>query len=157
MVIIFNNFESIDLIITYLINKSGIFLGNSMNCLDKIKAATGGSRLMYFEKLDSFATSISASGEKELIEYLGLPSLIDQYWYFFAADSPDDQIINPDDYNFSATFVHSPSWIAIICSKLNLNPPPFLVSSLMIKRTRTISLRGEIPCQLHISGRGDLY
>lgn len=117
---------SVELIINYLINKTGSFLGGSMVHFDKIQALIG-RRNIYFEKLDAFATSISSLNQQELVVALGNPRLIDEYWVFFAADPADNQLIKPDDYRFSSTFVHSPCWIAILCSKLRVNPPPFSV------------------------------
>jgi hypothetical protein len=114
------------MILNYLIQKTVNYLGGAMTHLDTINASIG-RRNVYFEKLDAFAFSIASSNEIELIKSLGLTRLIDEYWAFFSTDSPDNQLIKPDDYKFTATFIHSPCWIAILFCKLNLNPPPFSV------------------------------
>jgi hypothetical protein len=120
------------MILNYLIQKTGIYLGGALVHLDSIQASIE-RRNLYFEKLDAFAASIASSQQKELIDSLGLPRLIDEYWTFFSADSPDNQLIHPDDYQFSPTFIHSPCWIALLCCKLYLNPPPFSVILILIK------------------------
>lgn len=112
--------------------------------MDKIQASIG-HEIAFFEKLDAFANSLSSLNQNELTEALGQPRLIDEYWTFFSAESADDQLIKPDDYRFSSTFIHTPYWIAMICSKLRFNPPPFTVRfDLFIIRTTRLPI--EISC-----------
>ena len=113
-----------EMIINFLINGSGSFMGNAIAHLGRIKESLNEDPMVIFEKLIAFANVLQS---KDLLDSIILPRIIDEYWKFFSADTPDNQIISPDDYNFSPTFIHCPYWIAIICSKLNLHPPPFAV------------------------------
>ncbi|TPX59062.1 hypothetical protein PhCBS80983_g02729 [Powellomyces hirtus] len=60
---------------------------------------------------------------KELVEAITLDANVDEFWDFYLSDAPDNQLVNPDDYNYARNFVHSPFWVSLLLTKLGVAPP----------------------------------
>lgn len=134
--------NSTEKVVDYLINTSGGSLGSAMMFLGKIRDAIKGPAHVLIREMDAFANGIyKVRNEiKAFLEVLTAPGFVDEYWTFFAADTPESQLIRPDDYNFNAVFVHAPFWIALLLTKLSVPPPPFSVSLLIKLNIRRMHL-----------------
>ncbi|ORX46647.1 hypothetical protein BCR36DRAFT_356717 [Piromyces finnis] len=49
--------------------------------------------------------------------------ITDKFWDFFLENCPEDQLIRPDEYNYSNFFIQTPFFISILYSKFNIPPP----------------------------------
>ncbi|RKO83110.1 hypothetical protein BDK51DRAFT_30371, partial [Blyttiomyces helicus] len=78
---------------------------------------------------DELATALAAPipGSPSLatiVQAVGSEASADEFWNFFLADVPENQLVRPDDYPYWKNFVHAPFWVAIVLCKLGVLPPP---------------------------------
>ena len=104
-----------------------ISCARSVNKVKESLKAPQSTLLAEWDNLANLIAKFKGSESRSLVEILTDPKLIDPVWDYFAADSAENQLIRPDDYNFNVTFVHSPLWIALLMTKLSVPPPPLVV------------------------------
>jgi len=55
----------------------------------------------------------------------------DKFWEFFLKNCSDDQLIRPDEFNYSRFFIQTPFFITLLYSKFNIPPPALNVNILL--------------------------
>ncbi|KAJ3014030.1 hypothetical protein HKX48_005388 [Thoreauomyces humboldtii] len=93
--------------------------------LGAVKDAIGESLSTMIKAMDELAQAITRdqTAIKDLIEAITLDANVDEFWDFYLKDTPDNQLVSPDDYNYARNFVHSPFWISLLLTKLGISPP----------------------------------
>lgn len=56
----------------------------------------------------------------------------DQYWNFFLHDVQENQLARSDEYDYSRNYIANPFWIALLCTKFNVQPPPTVNCSITL-------------------------
>ncbi|KAI8822501.1 armadillo-type protein [Fimicolochytrium jonesii] len=80
------------------------------------------SLLKAFDSL-AFAMARDRIEIKALIDATIADHNVDHFWDFFLGDVVDNQMVDPDDYNYGRNFIHGPFWIALLLTKLAVPPP----------------------------------
>ena len=119
----------LNLILDYLLGSAGGSLSSIMPLLVKVKENVKQPSHLLIRDLDNLANGImKCRGElKPVLDVLLNHEYTDEYWIFYATDTPENQLIRPDDYNYNHLFIHGPFWIALLLTKLHVPPPPLSV------------------------------
>ncbi|KAJ1568770.1 hypothetical protein HK405_014015 [Cladochytrium tenue] len=92
---------------------------------DSINGGTLERRLRAFDELANFLYK-NKGDLQDLVSALGQKTTVEEFWIFFLKDTPENQLVRPDDYDFGRNFIHAPFWIALVLTKLSVGPPPAL-------------------------------
>ncbi|KAJ3148056.1 hypothetical protein HDU89_004901 [Geranomyces variabilis] len=93
--------------------------------LGAVKDALHEPLLTLLKTMDDLAQAMARerSNIKDLVDAITLDANVDEFWDFYLAEAPDNQLVNPDDYSYAKNFVHSPFWISLLLTKLGVTPP----------------------------------
>ncbi|KAJ3101339.1 hypothetical protein HDU97_001433 [Phlyctochytrium planicorne] len=94
-------------------------LGIMRDCLE----GTISSVIKGYDDLANFMEK-NRNDLEDLIATVTHESNIDEFWFFFLEDAPENQLVRPDDYSYIRNFIHMPFWISILMVKLSVPPPP---------------------------------
>ncbi|KAI8922787.1 armadillo-type protein [Entophlyctis helioformis] len=81
------------------------------------------SRVKAYDQLAT-ALALHKTDHRPLVDAILLYERVDEFWRFFLDDVPENQLANPDDYNYSRNFVQNPFWVSILLTKFSCSPPP---------------------------------
>jgi hypothetical protein len=63
---------------------------------------------------------------KAVIDALIVVERTDQFWNFFLHDVQENQLARVNEYDYSRNYISNPFWIALFCTKFNVQPPPLV-------------------------------
>eukprot|EP00833_Pecoramyces_ruminatium_P009167 jgi/Orpsp1_1/1183199/evm.model.c7180000084240.1 len=109
------------------------------------------------------AIHINQNNCKVLTTILFENYITDKFWDFFLENCPDDQLIRPDEFNYSRFFIQLPFFISLLYSKFSIPPPALNDISNNTERdvmpTSVIGKRrfilGYMLCNLPLTGISD--
>ncbi|KAI9005894.1 armadillo-type protein [Gaertneriomyces semiglobifer] len=114
-------------VIDYIFGLSDKSFPHIATPLGNVKDAQGGPFPLLLRAYDELAYSICMARERtevgDLIKSITMEDKVDEFWNFFLQDAPDNQLVRPDDYNYARNFVHTPFWISLLLTKLEVLPP----------------------------------
>ncbi|KAJ1562765.1 hypothetical protein HK096_003735 [Nowakowskiella sp. JEL0078] len=115
----------IELIVKMIIDiQIGAFL---LEYLETLKSSLNKPYFFTIKAYDDLAFAIAKEklgGLQDLVAAIALEENVDLFWEFFLSDVPENQLVRPDEYNYTRNFIHSPFWISLLLTKLNVHPPP---------------------------------
>ena len=69
------------------------------------------------------AIHINQNNCKNITNILFDDYFTDKFWDFFLENCSDDQLVKPDEYNYSKFFIQTPFFISLLYSKFSVPPP----------------------------------
>ncbi|KAJ3041918.1 hypothetical protein HDV00_008427 [Rhizophlyctis rosea] len=121
-----HNVECIKKVISHLFQLSNTPFRSIVTPLGLVKDALSTSQMQVMKAYDDLANALARERIelKELIDATVVDANVDEFWNFYLHDVPENQLVRPDDYNYTRNFVHAPFWIALLLTKLTIPPPP---------------------------------
>ncbi|EGF80415.1 hypothetical protein BATDEDRAFT_24972 [Batrachochytrium dendrobatidis JAM81] len=103
--------------------------------LNQMNESLQGTLQIKIRAYDQLATSLAIhkTDYRSLIDAMLLHERIDEFWQYYLADVPENQLARPDDYNYSRNMIQSPFWVSLLFTKLSC-APPLLSTSLGSRR-----------------------
>jgi hypothetical protein len=91
-----------------------------------LKEATNKSMLTQIKAYDNLciALAINKIELRTITDALVAIERTDQFWNFFLNDVQENQLARSDEYDYSRNYIANPFWIALLCTKFNVRPPP---------------------------------
>ena len=84
------------------------------SCFDQVRMYESFSSFLLLNKLDL----------RPIIEVVISGAKVDEVWAFYLSGVPENQLVRPEEYNYSRNSIHNPMWASLLYSKFSIPPPP---------------------------------
>jgi hypothetical protein len=113
-------------LVDMLTTMGGAFFGPLSTQLGKLRDAQHLTSLGMMKLYDQLITALAVAKleMKSLVETFSIPYRVDSFWQYFMHKVPENQLVRPEEYDYTRNYVHNPIFSALLFTKFSVPPPP---------------------------------